>query len=199
MISSVRGEILTIGLDHAVVEVGGVGLAVFATPATLASLRRGQPARLSTALVVREESLSLYGFVDDDQRDTFGLLQTVAGIGPRLALAILAVLDPDQLVRALTEGDVKTLTRVPGIGLKVAQRMVLELRDKVVAPVPGAAAPTGPTVGDPRRGQVVEALVGLGFTSKPAEAAVDKALTSAADADASALLRAALTTLGRSR
>ena len=109
-----------IGLDHAVVEVGGVGLAVQATPNTLATLRRGQQARLATALVVREDSLTLFGFTDDEQRDVFGLLQSVAGIGPRMALATLAVLDPDTLAVALVERDIKTLTRVPGIGPKVA-------------------------------------------------------------------------------
>lgn len=200
MISSVRGEVLTIGLDHAVIEVGGVGLAVFATPTTLATLRRGTSARLATALVVREESLALFGFVDDGQRDMFGLLQSVAGIGPRMALATLAVLDPDPLTRALIDGDVRTLTRVPGIGPKVAQRMVLELKDKVA--VTGGAAPDtdAPSAsGNPRRDQVVEALVGLGFTAKPAETAVDQALTASADADASALLRTALATLGGSR
>lgn len=198
MISSVRGEVLQIGLDHAVVEVGGVGLAVFATPNTLAGLRRGEQGRLATALVVREDSLTLFGFADDEQRDLFGLLQSVAGIGPRMALATLAVLAPDDLSRALTEGDVKTLTRVPGIGPKVAQRMVLELKDKVVIP---AAAPSQLAMapsGNPRRDQVVEALVGLGFTAKPAETAVDKALAAHSDADAAVLLRTALSTLGRS-
>jgi len=202
MISSVRGEVIAIGLDHAVVEVGGVGLAVQATPNTLATLRRGQQARLATALVVPEDSLTLFGFTDDEQRDVFGLLQSVAGIGPRMALATLAVLDPDALATALIQGDVKALTRVPGIGPKVAQRMVLELKDKVVAP---AAQPGAPALvpqrsgGDPRREQVVEALVGLGFAARPAEAAVDNALDGAADADAGALLRAALATLGRAR
>jgi holliday junction DNA helicase RuvA len=200
MISSVRGEVLSVGLDHAVVEVGGVGLAVFATPATLATLRRGEQARLATAMVVREDSLSLFGFSDDDQRDTFGLLQSVAGIGPRMALATLAVLAPDDLARALVDGDVKALTRVPGIGPKVAQRMVLELKDKVLRPGTAVAEPVAATrSGDPRRDQVVEALVGLGFTARPAEAAVDQALSGASDADASALLRTALATLGRSR
>jgi Holliday junction DNA helicase RuvA len=202
MISSVRGEVIAIGLDHAVVEVGGVGLAVQATPNTLATLRRGQQARLATALVVREDSLTLFGFTDDEQRDVFGLLQSVAGIGPRMALATLAVLDPDALATALIQGDVKALTRVPGIGPKVAQRMVLELKDKVVAPAaqPGAPAPVPQrSGGHPRREQVVEALVGLGFAARPAEAAVDNALDAAADADAGALLRAALTTLGRAR
>ena len=199
MISSVRGEVIAIGLDHAVVEVGGVGLAVQATPNTLATLRRGQQARLATALVVREDSLTLFGFTDDEQRDVFGLLQSVAGIGPRMALATLAVLDPDALATALLQGDVKALTRVPGIGPKVAQRMVLELKDKVVAPASVPALVPQRSGGDPRREQVVEALLGLGFAARPAEAAVDNALAADIDADASALLRAALAALGRAR
>lgn len=197
MISSVRGEVVAIGLDHAVVEVGGVGLAVFATPNTLAGLRRGEQGRLATALVVREDSLTLFGFADDEQRDVFGLLQSVAGIGPRMALATLAVLSPDDLSRALTDGDVTTLTRVPGVGPKVAQRMVLELKDKVALPSAPASQPAVTATANPRRDQVVEALVGLGFTAKPAETAVDRALANHADADAAVLLRTALSSLGR--
>ena len=200
MIAGVRGEVLEIGLDHAVVEVGGVGLAVHATPATLARLRRGEQARMATSLVVREDSLTLFGFADADERDLFILLQTVSGVGPRLALATLAVLDPDALRRALADGDATALTRVPGIGRKGAERMVLELRDKVVAM--GAPAPALPAraTGGPRE-QVVEALVGLGFPPRPAEQAVDVVLAENghAAADASAMLRAALTHLGRSR
>ncbi len=198
MIASLRGEVLRIGLDHVVLEVGGVGYAVFATPATLAGLRRGREGRLATALVVREDSLTLFGFADDEQRELFGLLQSVAGIGPRMALATLAVLSPDDVARAITDGDVKALTRVPGIGPKVAQRMVLELKDKVAAP--GAAPSQLPTTsGNPRRDQVVEALVGLGFTTKPAESAVDAVLSGDTGADAATMLRAALTRLGGSR
>ena len=200
MISSVRGEVLEIGLDHAVVEVGGVGFAVQATPATLAGLRRGEQSRLATALVVREDSLTLFGFADDEERELFGLLQTVSGIGPRIALATLAVLAPDALRRALVDGDTATITRVPGIGRKGAERLVLELRDKVVAPATApAAVPIASNGANPRRDQVVEALVGLGFTAKPAEQAVDGVLAGDAGADASTLLRAALTRLGRSR
>jgi crossover junction endodeoxyribonuclease RuvC/Holliday junction DNA helicase RuvA subunit len=182
-------------------EVGGVGLAVHATPTTLAGLRRGQPSRLATALVVREDSLTLFGFADDEERELFGLLQTVSGIGPRTALATLAVLAPDVLRRALVDGDLTTITRVPGIGRKGAERLVLELRDKVVASAAAPAAmPSAALNGtNPRRDQVVEALVGLGFTAKPAEQAVDAVLAGEADADASTLLRAALTRLGRSR
>jgi Holliday junction DNA helicase RuvA len=201
VISSVRGEVLEIGLDHAVVEVGGVGLAVHATPTTLAGLRRGQPSRLATALVVREDSLTLFGFADDEERELFGLLQTVSGIGPRTALATLAVLAPDVLRRAIVDGDLTTITRVPGIGRKGAERLVLELRDKVEASAAApAAVPSAVLNGaNPRRDQVVEALLGLGFTAKPAEQAVDAVLAGEADADASTLLRAALTRLGRSR
>lgn len=133
MISSVRGEVLSVGLDHVVVEVGGVGLAVQATPATLATLRRGEQTRLHTALVVREDSLTLFGFAEEDARELFGLLQTVSGIGPRLALATLAVLEPDKLRAALVEGNITVLTQVPGIGRKGAERLSLELRDKVTA------------------------------------------------------------------
>lgn len=196
MIAAVRGEVLEIGLDHAVVDVGGVGFAVHATPNTLAGLRRGEPARLATSLVVREDSLTLFGFADAEERELFTLLQTVSGVGPRLALATLAVLDPDALRRALADGDATALTRVPGIGRKGAERMVLELRDKVVAPAPVPAAPA--TGGGPRD-QVVEALLGLGFPVKPAEQAVDAVLADNATADAAAALRAALSRLGRSR
>ena len=198
MIAAVRGEVLEIGLDHAVVEVGGAGLAVHATPATLARLRRGEQARLATSLVVREDSLTLFGFADTEERDLFTLLQTVGGVGPRLALATLAVLDPDALRRALADGDATALTRVPGIGRKGAERMVLELRDKVVAPAPAPAPSARATAGGPRD-QVVEALLGLGFPIKPAEQAVDAVLADNGAADASAALRAALSRLGRNR
>jgi Holliday junction DNA helicase RuvA len=173
---------------------------VHATPGTLAGLRRGEPGRLATALVVREDSLTLFGFADEAERELFSLLQTVAGIGPRLALAVLAVHDPDTLRRALAGSEVKTLTRVPGIGPKVAQRMVLELKDKVGPPGATAVAPAVATNGSsPRRDQVVEALLGLGFTARPAEVAVEQAASANPDADASTLLRSALSQLGRSR
>lgn len=204
MISSVRGPVLSIGLDHAVVEVGGLGFAVQAAPGTLATLRRGEEARLATALVVREDSLTLYGFPDADTRELFGLLQTVTGVGPRLALAILAVLEPRELCRALADGDTAALKRVPGVGLKSAERLVLELKDKVAAPI--GTADTVTTVRSPASGRdnVVEALVGLGFAAKQAEQAVDSVLAGNGDSsdayvDTSATLRAALAILGRSR
>lgn len=199
MISSVRGGVLSIGLDHVVIEVGGVGFAVQATPSTLATLRRGDEAMLHTALVVREDSLTLFGFADADARGLFGLLQTVSGIGPRLALATLAVLDPDKLRSALVEGNITVLTQVPGIGRKGAERLTLELRDKVTAlagPTDGSPVVTAPGA---LRGEVVEALAGLGFPAKQAELAVDNVLGEGDGHTTSSVLRAALATLGRKR
>lgn len=197
MISSVRGTVLSVGLDHAVVEVGGVGLAIQATPSTLASLRTGTEASLATSLVVREDSLTLFGFADAEARELFRLLQTVSGIGPRLALATLAVLEPGQLRNALAEANIAVLTQVPGIGRKGAERLIIELRDKVSA-LPSTASPVGaqaPGV----RSSVIEALVGLGFAAKQAEQAVDGVLLENGTSDTSAVLRKALTTLGSKR
>lgn len=201
MISSVRGQVLSVELDHAVVEVGGgVGLAVHAVPATLATLRRGEQAMLATSLVVREDSLTLYGFVDAAARELFVLLQTVSGVGPRLALAMLAVLEPDTLRTALAQGDLAVLTRVPGIGRKGAERLVVELRDRVGVLAP-AASGSATGSGGAVRTQVTEALIGLGFAARQAELAVDAVLTEAdtEPADTSEVLRSVLTRLGRNR
>lgn len=200
MIASVRGEVLSVELDHAVVEVGGVGLAVHAVPATLATLRRGDHARLATSLVVREDSLTLYGFADGAARELFVLLQTVSGVGPRLALAMLAVLEPDTLRTALAEGDLTVLTRVPGIGRKGAERLVVELRDKVGVRAPAASGPAASGASAVRT-QVTEALAGLGFPARQAEQAVETVLAEVDQetTDTSQVLRSALTRLGRNR
>ncbi|NUT95029.1 MAG: Holliday junction branch migration protein RuvA [Saccharothrix sp.] len=195
MISSLRGQVLSIGLDHAVVEVGGVGFAVQATPATLATLRRGEETALATALVVREDSLTLFGFADAEARELFGLLQTVSGIGPRLALATLAVLEPDKLRAAIAEGNLTVLTQVPGIGRKGAERLCIELRDKV-GQLP--SAPAASNAGQVRT-QVAEALLGLGFPAKQAEQAVDTVLADDGAQGTSEVLRKALALLGRKR
>jgi Holliday junction DNA helicase RuvA len=197
VIASVRGRVLEIGLDHAVVEVGGVGLEVRTTPATLATLRRGDEAQLATALVVREDSLTLFGFADSHAKQLFGLLLTVSGIGPRLALATLAVLEPDALRAALADGNLTALTQVPGIGRKGAERLVIELRDKVGL-LPGAASPAQGANGTVRTA-VVEALLGLGFPAKQAEQTVDGVLTENGVSDTAGVLRKALTALGRKR
>lgn len=171
MIASVRGQVAEVAADGAVVEVGGVGLFVHCTPATLAELRVGQPARLATSLVVREESLTLYGFADEDARELFVLLQTASGVGPRLAQAVLAVHPPDLVRKAIANGEMAVLTQVPGIGRKGAERMVLELRDKV-GPAPAAAGATAAPDRSAWRDQVRTGLVGLGWSAAQADQAV---------------------------
>jgi Holliday junction DNA helicase RuvA len=202
VIASVRGTVAKVGLDHVVVEVGGVGMLLHTTPATASGCRRGSELELATSLVVREDSLTLYGFASGAERDMFETVQTVSGVGPRLALAMLSVMGPDELAAALSTGDAKALTAIPGIGAKSAQRLVLELRDKVGAlhgpatPATAATAPPGP--GDTGREQVTEALVGLGWTARQASEAVDRVVAAApADADVATLLRLALRELRR--
>lgn len=194
MIASVRGMVEAVRLDSAVVEVGGVGMRVQAAPATLAGLRLGAEARLSTSLVVREDSLTLYGFADDDEREVFEILQTVSGVGPRLALAVLAVHRPDELRTAVAAQDIVALTRVPGIGRKGAQRILLELGDKLGPARDGL--PAAPVARDSQP-EVVDALVQLGWSTKPAEEAVAAVLAEPdAQRDVAAVLRAALLHLG---
>lgn len=202
MIASVRGRVLDLRLDGVVVEVGGVGLLAHATPATLAALRVGQEASLATSLVVREDALTLFGFADADEREVFEAVQTVSGVGPRLALAMLAVHSPDALRRAVATEDLTALQRVPGIGKKGAQRIVLELGDRLG---PAAAGPTEGVAPPPadQRGTVVEALVGLGWNTRAAEDAVRAVVPDDAGpierADVAAVLRAALRGLGGGR
>ncbi len=201
MIASVRGPVRHVGLDHVVVEVGGVGLLVHTTPATAAEHRAGQEADLATTLVVREESLTLYGFAGGDARALFEQLQTVSGVGPRLALAMLSVHAPDEVRRALAQGDLVALTKVPGIGRKSAERLVLELKDKILAVGVDAAELPAPSAGgadDTVRSQVRQALEGLGWSAKQATDAVER-VTGRADAptEVSQILRATLRELGR--
>jgi len=193
VIASIRGEVLDIALDHAVIEAAGVGYKVLTTPTTLSTLRRGTEARLITAMIVREDSMTLYGFVDGDSRDLFTTLLGVSGVGPKIALATLAVYDPQALRRALADGDVTALTRVPGIGKRGAERLVLELRDKIGPVTAGVTNAVGHAVRVP----VVEALVGLGFAAKQAEDATDKVLAADPDSTTQSALRSALSMLGK--
>jgi Holliday junction DNA helicase RuvA len=199
VIASVRGEVASVGPEGAVVEVGGVGIAVHCTPGTLAGLRVGTSARLATSLVVREDSLTLYGFGSDDERTLFELLQTASGVGPRLALAVLAVHAPDAIRLAIASADTAALTRVPGIGKKGAERLVLELRDKIGAISSVATAALTPVTG--WQAQVGEGLVGLGWTPKEAEDAVAAvaAESGPGQVDVPKALRRAIQMLGRSR
>ncbi|WP_405085766.1 Holliday junction branch migration protein RuvA [Microbispora sp. NBC_01389] len=185
MIASVAGQVTAVGADSAVVEVGGVGVLVHCAPGTLAGLRAGEPARLSTSLVVREDSLTLYGFASDDERAVFELLQTASGVGPRLALAMLAVHAPNALRMAVASADLKALTMVPGIGQKGAQRIVLELKDRLGAPAQVVGAALNGGARPPWRDQVHSGLVGLGYSARDADEAV-AAVAPEADAEVAA-------------
>jgi Holliday junction DNA helicase RuvA len=208
MIAHLDGTVAAVAPDGAVIDVGGVGLLVQCAPATLAGLRTGERARVATSLVVREDSLTLYGFASDDERTTFELLQTASGVGPRLALAMLAVFSPDALRRAVAAEDLAALTTVPGIGRKGAQRIVLELAGRLGAPAGefsglgnGAAAPAAARVA-PWREQVQAGLISLGWQAREADQAITiiepELAGDGAEVDVAAALRAALRVLGRS-
>jgi Holliday junction DNA helicase RuvA len=212
MIAHLEGTVSEVAPDGAVIDVGGIGLLVQCTPGTLAGLRSGERARVSTSLVVREDALTLYGFASADERATFELVQTASGVGPRLALAMLAVFSPDGLRRAVAAEDLNALMTVPGIGRKGAQRIVLELAGRLGAPgdgAPGAgtaAAGAGNARLAPWRDQVRAGLVSLGWQAREADQAitvVEPELLAATGAeslgevDVSAALRAALRVLGR--
>lgn len=198
MIASVSGTVMALQPDGVVVRVGGVGLSVQTTPGTKARLRVGDEAVLATSLVVREDSLTLYGFAEDAERELFELLQTASGVGPRLAQAVLTVHTPETVRRALLTEDLVALTLVPGIGRKGAQRMVLELKDKVLGTT--AAAPIAAQPG--WRDTLSQALVGLGFPASQADETVVRlaeAHPDAGDAEVPTLLREGLALLGRNR
>jgi Holliday junction DNA helicase RuvA len=205
VIASVRGTVAALGPDGAVVEVGGVGLAVSCSPGTLARLRVGEAARLATSLVVREDSLTLYGFADDDERALFELLQTANGVGPKLAQTMLAVHPPRELRRAIATSDFASLTQVPGIGRKGAERIVIELRDRIGS-IDGSDTAVrigaGVVAVAPWRDQLAHALAGLGFSGKEAAEAVEVVagdLDPDTVPDVSALLRRSIQLLGRTR
>jgi Holliday junction DNA helicase RuvA len=206
VIAHVRGTVAGVAPDGAVIEVGGVGMRVQCTPGTLATLKLGEHAQVATSLVVREDSLTLYGFGSDDERNVFELLQTASGIGPRLALAMLAVHSPDALRRAVATEDLGALIMVPGVGKKGAQRIVLELRDRLGPPgeagdgLPGAR----PSRQAPQwRDQVQSGLVNLGWPVRDADLAIaaleDEGVIDGADAavDVATVLRAALRKLSK--
>lgn len=207
MIAFVRGTVAAVDLTSAVIEVGGIGLELQCAPGTLADLRTGQQATLPTSMVVREDSMTLFGFADEDEKQMFELVQTASGVGPKLAQAMLAVHSPEAIRRAVASDDVKTLTAVPGIGQKGAQRIILELRDRIGAPsasaVPGTPAASAAPVAD-WQAQVQAGLVGLGWSAKEADKAVT-AVTAEAETtttpdgrpDVARLLRAALRTLSK--
>jgi Holliday junction DNA helicase RuvA len=196
MISSINGVVRSITSDRAVVEVGGVGLSVLLTPSTAQNLNIGTTAQLFTSLVVREESLTLYGFLDDESRTTFELVQTVSGIGPKVALAIMGAHSPHSLSLAIAQEDLKAIEKVPGIGRKGAQRLILELKGKLS----DFSSAEQKNLHQPLwREQLISALISLGFTSKDADVALTAVTAQYAErgsspesVDISELLKAAL-------
>jgi Holliday junction DNA helicase RuvA len=204
MIASVRGRVLHAGAERVVVECGGVGLELHVAAATAAGLRVGEEHTVAAALVVREDALTLFGFASQDERALFDQLLGVTGIGPRLALAILGTLGADGVRRAVTIEDVAALARTPGVGRKSAQRLVLELRDRLGAT--GTTLVGLPTAMGRAAGwaeQVRQALTGLGWTPAQADAAVAvvtpvaEEQQSTGGPDVAALLRLALRSLDR--
>jgi holliday junction DNA helicase RuvA len=206
VIAFVKGTVSAVFVDSAVVDVGGVGMLVMCTPGALATLRVGDEATLATSMVVREDSLTLFGFADYDERTLFELLQTASGVGPKLAQAMLAVHGPDDLRRAVAGEDLVTLCKVPGIGRKGAQRIVLELKDRIGAPSEAGlpAQRTGVAGADGWREQVRAGLLGLGWSVREADAAVEAVAPMASEAlsdgdqiPVAELLRAALQSLSK--
>lgn len=200
MIVSLRGTVESIGLGSAVIECNGVGYEVLAAPTTLGRLTRGEQARVLTTMVVREESQTLYGFTDDASRRMFVLLQSVSGLGPKLALAAQSVFTTEDIARNIAGGDAKALQKIPGVGKRMAERMIVDLKDKVVGfndGIPAAAQPQlSIAVDQAVQEQVLEALVGLGFSEKIALPVLSRVLRDSPELSKSQALRAALSELG---
>ena len=200
MISILRGIVASVGLDHIDVVVGGIGFRVHVTPAFAQGSARDEEITVYTSMIVREDSMTLYGFESCDERDVFTTLMSVSGIGPKIALAALAVLRPDDLRRAVRDQDLATFQRIPGVGKKSAQRMALEIGDKLGTPaaLPGAEATPAPVPSeDTVASEVSAALVGLGWSEAQATKAIEKLAGSGLGA--SDMLRAALVSLGGGR
>ena len=206
MIASVTGVVRSLGLSAAVIDVNGVGMLVQCAPGTLARLQVGERATVSTSLVVREDSLTLFGFATDDERELFELLQTASGVGPKVAQAVLATLPPRDARAAIALGDISVLTRVPGIGKKGAERMVLDLRDKVsmLPAADGVPAAVDVTPVSPWRDQLLGALTGLGWSTPESENAItsvepeaNAALEEDGRVEVAVLLRLALRSLSK--
>ncbi|MBT2594884.1 Holliday junction branch migration protein RuvA [Arthrobacter sp. ISL-72] len=201
MISFLRGTVAHVGLSSAVIDLNGAGMSVNATPQTLSGLRPGEEGKLFTSLIVREDSLTLFGFSTDDEREVFDVLLSVSGVGPRLALAVLAVHDPEAIRVAAHTGDGKAFTKVPGIGPKVAGRIVLELAGKLVPHGTGTPAAPAAAAAAPWKPQVVAAMTSLGWSEKDATSSIEKALADSpeleADGKVADILRGTLRWLGQ--
>lgn len=196
MITHLSGTIEEIRLDKATIEVAGVGYTFFATPATLSTLEVGKQVKILTHLVVREDAWLLFGFAGRDERDIFSTLITISGIGPKLALAALAVFSPDELRAAVSRGDLAALTQIPGVGKKSAQRILVEIGDKLGEPA-GEQTEASGGIGSAGREEVCHALEQLGWRTPLAQKAVKEAAEANPQAQVPELLRAALQLLGK--
>ncbi|WP_314326731.1 Holliday junction branch migration protein RuvA [Paenarthrobacter ilicis] len=201
MISFLRGTVAHVGLSTAVIDLNGAGMSVFATPQTLSHLTVGSEAKLFTSLIVKEDSLTLFGFADDDEREVFDVLLSVSGVGPRLALAVLAVHEPEAIRVAAHTGDGKAFTKVPGIGPKVAGRIVLELKGKLVPHGTGTASAPSAVIKAEWKPQVIAAMTSLGWSEKDATGSIDKAMADSPElveeGNVAHILRATLRWLGQ--
>jgi Holliday junction DNA helicase RuvA len=206
MIDFIRGTVTAVRPDRVVIDIGPLGLTAICTPAAALSVRVGERVELITSLVIREDGWTVYGFLDADERTVFEQVQTVSGVGPRLAMGLLATLSPDELRLAVAREDLATLTKVPGVGRKGASRLVLELKDKL-GPAQGmvAAAVSGGALGGGWQASVTAGLTSLGWSAKEAEQAVLAVAPLAqgpdgesAGPDIAVLLKAALRSLDRS-
>ena len=199
MIASVSGVVKATTLNSAVIEVGGVDIQVALPARFAASLVVGTHAEIFTTLVVREDSLTLFGFDRTNSRDFFDLLQTVSGIGPKVAQSALSIYEPEELDSAIASENSAALERIPGLGKKGAQRTVLELKDKVSDLV--RTQGSGKSAKAHWRTQLQSALIGLGFTARDAEATIDSVASDLGskidETDISELLKLALQNRGR--
>ncbi|MFJ5957166.1 Holliday junction branch migration protein RuvA [Paenarthrobacter sp. NPDC092416] len=201
MISFLRGTVAHVGLSTAVIDLNGAGMSVYATPQTLSHLKIGTEAKLFTSMIVREDSLTLFGFADADEREVFDVLLSVSGVGPRLALAVLAVHEPEAIRVAAHTGDGKAFTKVPGIGPKVAGRIVLELAGKLVPHGTGTGTAPVAAANTEWKPQVVAAMTSLGWSEKDAAGSIDKAMADSPElvdaGNVAQILRATLRWLGQ--
>ena len=177
MIAQLTGTVRHLTTEKLVLEVGGVGYAVSITPRTSMQITMGSVVTLSTTLVVREDSMTLFGFLDSHDRDIYETLQTVSGIGPKVALAITGALTPSDLAQAIASEDIAAIEKVPGIGRKGAQRLILELKGKLVTDVDVPRVSAHSAVRD----QLLAALTGLGFSAKESDTAINNTLATLAE------------------
>lgn len=191
MIAFVKGTLTEISALGAIVDVGGVGMNLLTSANALKGKKVGDQVQVPTVMVVREDHMTLYGFADANEKDMFLLLQTISGVGPRMALNLISVMGEQKLSSAIANSDIGSLTAVPGIGKKGAQRLILELSDKIASPKNSAITSW--------RESLITALVGLGWNRKDASSAAEQVQTPENEADLSDSLRAALKILSKTR